>query len=713
MTDLLLSPRSFIIHHEDTILVTNRPGWVGEDRTGLFSRDTRYISSYRLTVNGFEPRFLGASRPYYFAATFYYTNPRIGTEPHLIPENSILLKISRHVREGVHEDIDLTNYAGKSVQLTLVLSVGADFADIFQVRGLQRIIPRMAEVRWEAASGTLSMHHRKGDFARTLRYQLHDCTSPPTHSLGSLTFRFELVQGQTWHACVSIHFDDKPAPVHDENHQLSAVTAEFHRWQETTASIESPTMHVVRTYTQAVLDLASLRLEEVDARWFPAAGLPWYTAVFGRDALVTALQTMTVYCPFGVGVLERLAELQGKKVDAWTEEEPGKIPHELRHGELTSTGKIPFSPYYGTVDASLLFVILLYEIYRFTADRGLLDRFYGPAAACLEWAARYGDIDGDSFVEYYPRTPQGYRNQGWKDSGDAVVYPDGSLVAPPIAICEVQGYYYDALRRMAHIARLCECAEDGTAYTLLAERLFERFNQTFWLENEGTYAFGLDPRKQPIATIASNPGHLLWSGIVPPERAGSVANRLLAEDMFSGWGIRTLSSDSPVYDPVSYQRGSVWPHDNGVIALGLKQYGLWREVNRIADGIFAAASCYEHHSLPEVFTGIARSPGNLPVPYLDTNLPQAWAAGSVFMLLRAILGLEPDPAHRRLVVAPTLPEWLPELELRNLTLFDGRLDLLFQGAGLASTVKILRRRGHVDVLRRRGDTVAQPAVHGT
>ena len=361
---------------------------------------------------------------------------------------------------------------------------------------------------------------------------------------------------------------------------------------------------------------------------------------------------------------------------------------------------MPHTPYYGTVDAPFLFVTLLHELYRFTADEGLLERYYEAAAACLEWAARYGDIDGDGFVEYRPLSPKGYRNQGWKDAFDAVVYPDGSLVSPPIAICEVQGYYYDALRRMAEVARLCGRAEEAAAYERRAVELCERLNDAFWLKDDGTYALGLDPDKRPIATVASNAGHLLWSGAVPTDRAARLARRLLARDMFSGWGVRTLSADNPAYDPVSYQRGSVWPHDNGIIALGLKRYGFWREANRIAEGIFAAAAHYERHSLPEVFAGIDRAADSIPVPYTDANMPQAWAAGSIFMLLQAILGLEPDPARRRLLLAPALPEWLPEVKLRNLTVFDGKVDLRFSGVGPLTKVEVLRREGavHVEVI---------------
>lgn len=703
MADLLLSQRFVTIHYKDTLLVTDQQGWIGEERTGLYSRDTRYVSTYRLTLNGFEPSFLGLSRPYYFAETFFYTNPRIGTAPHLIPENSLLLKVSRFIQEGVHEDIDITNYAAKPVQLTLVINIGTDFADIFQVRGLERLVPRIAQTHWDARTARLSMYYRKGDFTRVLQYRFHDCTSPPMHSLGTMTFRVELANGDTWHACLGIHFEDKPAPGHAQAHTLEALSADLKKWQSETARLQTPVIRVERTYRQSISDIGSLRLEEENGRWFPAAGVPWYTALFGRDALITALQTLTAYCPFGVGVLERLAQLQGKKVDRWTEEEPGKLPHELRRGELAALGKIPHIPYYGTVDAPLLYVILLHELYRFTANRKLLERFYGPAAACLDWAVRYGDFDGDGFVEYRPMSPKGYRNQGWKDAFDAVVYPDGSLVEPPIAICEVQGYFYDALLRMADVARALERTEEGADYARQAESLFERFNKAFWLEDEGTYAFGLDPYKRPVASIASNSGHLLWSGVVPPDRAERVADRLLSKDMFSGWGVRTLSSANPAFDPVSYQRGSVWPHDNAIIALGLKRYGFWRQSNRIAEGIFDAAAGYPRNALPEVFAGIDRTSDNAPVPYVEANLPQAWAAGSILMLLRAMLGLEPDPVHRRLVISPTLPDWLPELTLRNFTVFQSTVDLHFSGLGTESEVEVVRCQGDVTVEVRSGD----------
>ena len=707
MPKLVLSAPSFTIHYKDTFLVTDREGWVNEGRMGLFSRDTRYISTYRLTLNGFTPQFLGADRPQYFAATFSYTNPTIGVGRHTIAANSLLLTVSRFVREGLHEDIDLTNYAGCPVDLTLVLAVGVDFADIFQIRGLAPVIPRLAQSRWDRGATSLDLHYRKMSFTRTLHLRFVGWTSPPTHGVEKIVFAVTLGPGETWHTCIEAYFEDHPAFSHAEAHAVQPIAEELEQWQAAATRVEAPATDtgpgVVRTYEQAVLDLASLRLEQVEGQWFPAAGVPWYVAVFGRDSLTTALQTLTAHLPFGRAALTRLAQLQGQTVNAWKDEQPGRIPHELRLDELTALGKLFYSPYYGTVDASLLYAILLHAVYGWTGDRSLLERFYAPAVAALDWAIHDGDIDGDGFVEYRPLLPTGYRNQAWKDSGLAVVYPDGALVPDPIAIVEVQGYFYDALRRMASIARLLGKDAAADAYACRASNLYQRFNDVYWMEEEGTYAFGLDPRKQPIRSIASNPGQLLWSRIVPAERARRVALRLIEPDMFSGWGIRTLSARHPAYNPVSYQRGSVWPHDNAIIALGFKHYGLWREANRVAEGIFAAAACYERHSLPEVFAGLGRGAGHLPVPYAEANVPQAWAAGSVFMLLRAILGLEADPARHCLVLAPTLPAWLPALTLRNLTVFDQSVDVRFQGIGPDGTVEVVRNPGGVKIERRRGD----------
>jgi glycogen debranching enzyme len=338
---------------------------------------------------------------------------------------------------------------------------------------------------------------------------------------------------------------------------------------------------------------------------------------------------------------------------------------------------IPHTPYYGTADATPLYLILLHSAWRCTGDRQLIEQHLDTAERCLEWIERYGDRDGDGFQEYQTRSPRGYENQGWKDSGDAITYPDGRLVKGPKALCELQGYVYDAWRRMAEIYEALGKRSRARALRAEAETLFTRFNEAFWDEESGFYALCLDGDKKKVMSVASNPGHCLWSRIVPRTRAARVVSRLLQPDMWSGWGIRTLSADHPRYNPMSYQNGSVWPHDNGIIAIGFKQYGFTEEAARIARAVTDAGSYFALYQMPELYAGIQREDANFPVQYPDANVPQAWAAGSVFSLLQALLGFEPDAPHGKLYVDPMLPEWLPNLRLTDLRLGKEMFDLRF------------------------------------
>jgi glycogen debranching enzyme len=351
--------------------------------------------------------------------------------------------------------------------------------------------------------------------------------------------------------------------------------------------------------------------------------------------------------------------------------------HELRRDELTQLGKLPYSPYYGTIDTTILWIVTLGEAYNWNADLGMLNECRASLEKALSWIDKYGDFDGDGFVEYLTRSNRGLRNQGWKDSGDSMVYPDGKLVEPPIALCEVQGYVYDAWLKAAIIYELWGEQEQARNLRQKADKLYQRFNEHFWMEDESFYCLGLDNNKQQIKSISSNPGQLLWSKIVPEERAKKVVERLFQPDMWCGWGIRTLSAQNQGYNPISYQRGSVWPHDNSIIASGLKRYGFHKEANRVAEGIFAAASYFQAGRMPELFAGIERQNDNFPVPYLGANIPQAWAAGSIFLLIRSILGLEADAQHRKLKVQPSLPDYLRDIELTNLAVGDAKVALRF------------------------------------
>jgi glycogen debranching enzyme len=455
-------------------------------------------------------------------------------------------------------------------------------------------------------------------------------------------------------------------------------------------------------FQQAVEDMGALRLPVEGANgtvFVPAAGLPWFMAPFGRDSLIASLQSITVWPEFAKGALDVLGHWQAKERDPWRDAEPGKIMHELRYGELAHFHLIRHTPYYGTADATALYLITLHAAWKATGDRDLLNTYLPNAEAALRWIDEEGDRDGDMFQEYQKQTEGGYENMCWKDSGDSVTWPDGSLVKGPKAMCELQGYVYDAWQRMAEVfdalgrpSRANDLREKATA-------LFKKFNDVFWCEKSGFYAYLLDGEKRPVQTIASNPGHLLWSGIVPPDRAARVVTRLMATDMNTGRGIRTLSSHNGAYNPYSYQDGSVWPHDNSLIALGFKRYGFAAEVASIARGISDAASHFLLNQLPELYAGIDSATSPFPIQYLGANVPQAWAAGSAFALTQAILGIEQDAPNNRLWIDPALPRWLPDLTLTNIPLGSKRFTLRFTRGQSGTDFEVLD--GEAALVRRR------------
>jgi glycogen debranching enzyme len=439
-------------------------------------------------------------------------------------------------------------------------------------------------------------------------------------------------------------------------------------------------------YIQAILDMGALRIYDMDVSdeaWVPAAGVPWFVTLFGRDSLTASYQNMAVSPGFARGALKRLAEHQAKERDDWLDAQPGKILHEMRFGELAHFHKIPFYPYYGTADATILYLIVLSEAYRWTGDVDMLKEYRQVAENCLKWIDESGDLDGDGFQEYKTFSSLGYENIGWKDAGNAVVYADGSQVKQPKGLCELQGYVYDAKTRMAEVFEVLGDDSRAKALREQAETLRKKFNEVFWMEDQGCFAYGLDPHKKQITSIASNAGQVLWSGIADQDKAERTARRLLQQDMWSGWGIRTLSSKNPAYAPLDYQNGAVWPQDNGIIAAGFKRYGLAREANQVIHAMFDAIERFDAYRPPEVFAGLERK-GDLDFPVLypgGANIPQAWATGSIFHMIRTILGLRADAPHKRLYVYPTLPHWLPDIELQRLRVGPCTITLRFWREG--------------------------------
>ena len=581
--------------------------------------------------------------------------------------------ISRALEGGLHETYEITNYGRTPVRCNLEIAIRSDFADVFEVKE-KRIVRRgRISTTWSETEQVLTTRYSNAGFARAIRTTAHT-PQPALYANGRISCAIELAPGQCWTGMLLHDLTDGdevfPAPA-----TYASVTTDRNLGVlEITTSMQS----FQKLFDQAVEDMAALRLPAPGGGFVPAAGLPWFVALFGRDTLIASLQSQILEPDFGRGVLDVLGHWQAQERDDYRDAEPGKILHELRRGELAALKLIPHTPYYGTADATPLYLMTLHAAWRATGDLGLLQQHRAVAEGCLSWIDHFGDRDNDGFQEYGTRSGAGYENVGWKDSGEALVTPAGDLVRGPKALCELQGYVYAAWRGMAEAFTALGEPGRATALTAKADALFIRFNEVFWNETDGFYALCLDGDKKPVWTVASNAGHLLWCGIVPPDRAARVVRRFMQPDMWSGWGIRTLTMSNPSYNPYSYQNGSVWPHDNSLIALGFKRYGFHTEANRIAEDICRAAGFFTQRQLPELYSGVQRDNTNFPVQYLGANVPQAWAAGSVFALIQTILGIEFDAPAGLLHVDPVLPEWLPDLTLHGIRLGSHRFDLQFR-----------------------------------
>lgn len=687
--EIRVGPAQLAIHQGHSVLLSEPDGqiqWPSDK--GLYFYDTRVISSWSIFANGESWDLLNGGTTTSFAERIFLANRELVTEAGPIPSHTIGLMLSRHIGGGVHEDVDLTNYGSSMVRFNLEIAVRSDFADIFEVKSGQFIRRGNIATEWSRENRCLKTAYRNGNFAREVAVTARNGGTPAGYANGRLTFDVELAPAATWHTCLTYDLLDGdrcfPAPESCMNQagERSKNSKLLAAWRSAVLKIESSSDGFRNLFCQAIDDMFALRLpiggaSVNEAQLVAAAGLPWFVALFGRDSLIVSMQTSLVYSDFARGTLDVLGAVQATERDDYRDAEPGKIMHELRLGELATLKLIPHTPYYGTADATPLYLIALHNTWCCTGGRELLERHLPTAERCLEWIDRHGDRDGDGFQEYATRSSAGLENQSWKDSGDALVYPDGTLVKGPKALCELQGYVYDAWLRMAQIYDALDVPDRATVLRAKAAALFVQFNDAFWDEEGGFYAFALDGEKKPVWSVASNPGHCLWSGIVPPERAARVVTRLMRPDMWSGWGIRTLSARHRSYNPFSYQNGAVWPHDNGLIANGFKRYGYGAEVARVAHDVFAAGSFFRLNQLPELYAGLHRDNANFPVQYPGANVPQAWAAGAVFSLLQALLGLQPDAPHAMLYVDPVLPSWLNDLTLRDLRVGEQCFDIRF------------------------------------
>ncbi|MDQ3871855.1 MAG: amylo-alpha-1,6-glucosidase, partial [Chloroflexota bacterium] len=711
-----------ILKHEDFFLLTDPFGDIHPDSRGLglYWGDTRLLSHYELRINDQRPVILRTGVGGSFTSMLQLTNPAFLRNPSDKQDVEIGLRAQslgilreRLLSRGFRERITIQNFTTAPERRSLTLRLGADYADIFEVRGLVR--ERRGEHRPIAVMRDRVVFSYRG-LDGALR-QTHVVLSEPAVLVAEepvLEIEWELAAGSRrtlevtiWGEMVDRQRTAGPADLRRRPPPPPLVAedapAGAHRsWQASSAAITAPDAFVSRALRRALADLRLLvNHGPGHGERYVAAGVPWFACLFGRDSLITSLQLLAVRPQIAHETLELLARWQAVEVDDWRDAQPGKILHELRAGEMARAGEVPFAPYYGSVDSTPLWLILLGETYRWTGDGALVDRLWPHALAALHWIDEYGDLDGDGFVEYERRSPRGLVNQGWKDSRDANRSRDGRLAEAPLALVEVQAYVYAARRNVAFLARARGEEEFAAAQEAAAEALRQRFEEAFWMPDSGTYAMALDREKRQVDAIASNAGHALWCGIASPERAARVADSLASREMWSGWGIRTLSSAMNGYNPIGYHIGSVWPHDNAIIAEGLVRYGYRDQANAITAAMLEATAYFRDSRLPELFCGFSRADSPYPVPYPVACVPQAWAAGSLFQLVRTMLGMQPDAGAKQLdLISPSLPEWLPEVRIENMRVGEAVVDLLFRGRDGSAGVEILRRTGDVAVVLR-------------
>jgi glycogen debranching enzyme len=639
---------------------------------GVFYRDTRFLSELRLRVNDRWPETLAATTTDPFSATFVLQDqPRPG-----LADSHLMVFRNRYVGRGMREDITVRNYGLEPAFCGLELMVAADFADLFEVK--EGRVEKAGELSVRVENQGLLWTYERGQFRRGVRL---DLSEPATLSQTDATFEVIVPPGGEWSVCLQLTpiIDDEPVTPRylcGRAVERSTPVARLAAWRRLLPAIETGDESFTALLDRSTEDLAALRLfdPEHPARTVVAAGAPWFMTLFGRDSLITSWMAMMIDSDLALGTLETLALHQGEEVNPLTEEEPGRILHEMRFGESAELSLGGGRVYYGTVDATPLFVMLLGELQRWGNRRDEVDALLPAADRALAWIDDFGDRDGDGYVEYLRTSDRGLRNQGWKDSHDSTRFADGRLGEPPIALCEVQGYTYAALVARARFSR--EHGDEVRAQSLWdrAADLKTRFNRDFWLDEHDWLAMGLDRDKHPLDALTSNMGHCLWTGILDDDKAAVVAKHLLGDDMFSGWGIRTLAASMTGFNPISYHNGSVWPHDTAICAAGLMRYGFVEEAHRVIEGLVRAAGFFGNR-LPELFAGLPREQFGFPVAYPTSCSPQAWAAAAPLLCLRAMLHFDPDVRSSQLYLAPEIPEWIGHLTLRDVPLMGGHLSI--------------------------------------
>ena len=671
---------------------------------GLYFSDTRFLSAFEFRLNRLQPILLSASVDESYVATFQMVNPVLLLDEgkRRIPQQSLSIRRSRFIYGGLHERIGVQNCGTEPVEIECSLRIEADFRDMFDVRGYKR--QSMGTVRPpEMGTGGITFTYDGQD--RVIRRTEVVVNRAPSsvRDDGTLTWHFLLATKET----VSLVIDIIPLVGENEpmlsylyDDALQALQASYRRWHDNTTRIRTDNAFLDRgLLRRSQMDLRIL-LEEFDSGLFPMAGIPWFSAPFGRDALITSIQTLMLNPEIARGTLRYLAQHQGQKVDPAREEEPGKILHEARYGELANLKLIPHTPYYGSVDSTPLFLVCAVEMMDWLNDQDLFVELLPALLSALKWVDRYGDADNDGFIEYSERASGGVRNQGWKDSSDSLLHPDSRPAELPAALVEVQGYVYQAKVGLSRILERLGQSAMAERLAREAAELRRRFELKFWLDAEQFYAQGLDRHKTPIRSITSNPAHCLWAGIIDPERAEILRDRLMAPDMFSGWGIRTLSADSPHYNPMSYHNGTVWPHDNSIAAAGLRRYRHAEAAGQVIEGIMEAGIRMPDHRLPELFCGFRRDThyNNGPAEYLVSCNPQAWGAGAAFHLMQTALGIVPDTTAGRVYLNPIPFGQARSVEIHGMRVGSGKLSFRVAYNGGRPHVEVLEKPDDLAVI---------------
>ncbi len=703
---------ALVIKDQDVFFLCDREGQLplqGPHGYGLYYHDCRFLSGYELRLAGQKLSRLVATAGAGFKAELELTNPDVQLDGgQQMPKEDLAIRWERMIDSShlsLQDLFTFQNFGVESFTIPVSLHFAADFADVFVVRGMLAQVRGTREPpRWDNGQLVFAYHGSDGLWrGLTIKFD------PTPTRTEETTAHLNLKLAPHEKKCLGISLiltesssKEKPLPAQGGQNlpQLEHVLHQgSHEWMQRQTRCHSDHVLFNHVLRRSLLDLHILRSRLNGFEYF-AAGVPWYVTLFGRDSLIAALESLAFQPDIAEQTLRLLARYQGTKIDDWRDEQPGKILHELRVGELAHQNEIPQTPYYGSVDATPLFLILLGLHARWTGSLQLFQDLQDNIERALEWITKYGDLAGNGYLSYQCNSSKGLSNQGWKDSGDAISNEDGSLARSPIALAEVQGYVYLAKILLTDLYRRADHAARADSLQQEAQQLRERFNHNFWLEDKGCYAVALQGGGRPAATVTSNAGQVLWSGIADADKAKRTADRLMAEDMYSGWGIRTLSENEQRYNPIGYHLGTVWPHDNALIAAGFRRYGFHEAAERVCGGIIEAAISFSNNRLPEVFAGLRRRVFGLPVHYPVACHPQAWAAGAVPYMLTALLGLEPRGFEGQLhVVRPLLPAGCEHLQLQGLRVGSASVDLRFTRLASGKVgMEVLSLQGDLEVV---------------